>query len=63
MAILPNIPSVKKMVANTFNLPIRILIAKVGLDGHDRGARIIATSLRDAGIEVIYTACVKLPKW
>ena len=35
--------------------PIRILIAKVGLDGHDRGAKVIATSLRDAGMEVIYT--------
>ena len=35
--------------------PIRVLIAKVGLDGHDRGAKVIATSLRDAGMEVIYT--------
>lgn len=35
--------------------PIRVLVAKVGLDGHDRGAKIIATSLRDAGMEVIYT--------
>lgn len=35
--------------------PLRILVAKVGLDGHDRGAKIIATSLRDAGMEVIYT--------
>ena len=35
--------------------PIRILIAKVGLDGHDRGARVIAAFLRDAGMEVIYT--------
>ncbi len=35
--------------------PVRVLIAKVGLDGHDRGAKIIATSLRDAGMEVIYT--------
>lgn len=35
--------------------PIRVLVAKVGLDGHDRGARIIATALRDAGMEVIYT--------
>jgi len=34
---------------------IRILIAKVGLDGHDRGAKVIATGLRDAGMEVIYT--------
>src|SRR4028119_2000310 len=35
--------------------PIRVLIAKVGLDGHDRGAKVIATALRDAGMEVIYT--------
>jgi methylmalonyl-CoA mutase C-terminal domain/subunit len=35
--------------------PIRVLIAKVGLDGHDRGAKVIASFLRDAGMEVIYT--------
>jgi methylmalonyl-CoA mutase, C-terminal domain len=35
--------------------PVRVLVAKVGLDGHDRGAKVIATSLRDAGMEVIYT--------
>ena len=35
--------------------PIRVLVAKVGLDGHDRGAKVIASSLRDAGMEVIYT--------
>ena len=35
--------------------PVRILIAKVGLDGHDRGAKVIATALRGAGMEVIYT--------
>ena len=39
----------------SFHRPIRVLIAKVGLDGHDRGAKIIATTLRDAGMEVIYT--------
>lgn len=43
------------MSEKPFNRPIRVLVAKVGLDGHDRGARIIATSLRDAGMEVIYT--------
>ncbi|MFD2872560.1 cobalamin B12-binding domain-containing protein [Mucilaginibacter ximonensis] len=43
------------MTAKEFNRPVRVLVAKVGLDGHDRGARIIATSLRDAGMEVIYT--------
>lgn len=37
------------------NRPIRVLVAKIGLDGHDRGAKVIATALRDAGMEVIYT--------
>ena len=35
--------------------PIRVLVAKPGLDGHDRGAKVIARALRDAGMEVIYT--------
>ena len=42
--------------------PIRILIAKPGLDGHDRGAMIIARALRDAGMEVIYTGIRQTPK-
>ena len=42
--------------------PIRILIAKPGLDGHDRGAKIIARALRDAGMEVIYTGIRQTPK-
>src|ERR1700733_8902525 len=42
--------------------PIRILVAKVGLDGHDRGAKIIAVSLRDAGMEVIYTGLRQTPE-
>jgi methylmalonyl-CoA mutase C-terminal domain/subunit len=44
------------------NRPVRILIAKVGLDGHDRGAKIIATALRDAGMEVIYTGLRQTPE-
>lgn len=44
------------------NRPIRVLIAKVGLDGHDRGAKVIATSLRDAGMEVIYTGLRQTPE-
>jgi methylmalonyl-CoA mutase C-terminal domain/subunit len=40
---------------NELKRPIRVLVAKVGLDGHDRGAKVIATALRDAGMEVIYT--------
>ena len=41
--------------------PLRILVAKVGLDGHDRGAKVIATALRDAGMEVIYTGLRQTP--
>lgn len=42
--------------------PIRVLIAKPGLDGHDRGAKIIAHALRDAGMEVIYTGLRQTPE-
>ena len=41
--------------------PIRVLVAKPGLDGHDRGAKIIARALRDAGMEVIYTGLRQTP--
>jgi methylmalonyl-CoA mutase, C-terminal domain len=41
---------------------VRVLIAKVGLDGHDRGAKVIAAALRDAGMEVIYTGLRKSPE-
>jgi len=41
--------------------PIRVLVAKVGLDGHDRGAKVIASFLRDAGMEVIYTGLRQTP--
>src|ERR1700704_4206182 len=44
------------------NRPVRVLVAKVGLDGHDRGAKIIATALRDAGMEVIYTGLRQTPE-
>ena len=44
------------------NFPIRVLVAKPGLDGHDRGARIIARALRDAGMEVIYTGLRQTPE-
>lgn len=43
------------------NRPVRVLVAKVGLDGHDRGAKVIATALRDAGMEVIYTGLRQTP--
>ena len=42
--------------------PIRVLLAKVGLDGHDRGAKVIASFLRDAGMEVIYTGLRQTPE-
>jgi methylmalonyl-CoA mutase C-terminal domain/subunit len=50
------------MENNQAKRPLRVLIAKVGLDGHDRGAKVIATSLRDAGMEVIYTGLRQTPE-
>ncbi len=44
------------------NRPIRVLIAKVGLDGHDRGAKILTRALRDSGMEVIYTGLHQTPE-
>jgi len=41
--------------------PIRVLVAKLGLDGHDRGAKVVARILRDAGMEVVYTGLYKTP--
>ena len=43
-------------------MPLRVLIAKPGLDGHDRGAKVIARGLRDAGMEVIYTGLRQTPQ-
>jgi methylmalonyl-CoA mutase, C-terminal domain len=42
--------------------PIRVVIAKPGLDGHDRGAKVVARALRDAGIEVVYTGLHQMPE-
>lgn len=42
--------------------PIRVLLAKVGLDGHDRGVRVVARTLRDAGMDVIYTGLHRTPE-
>ena len=47
---------------NDLKRPVRVLVAKVGLDGHDRGAKVVATSLRDAGMEVIYTGLRQTPE-
>src|SRR6201992_186506 len=46
----------------TLSRPVRVLVAKVGLDGHDRGAKVIATSLRESGMEVIYTGLRQTPE-
>jgi len=46
----------------TLPRPIRVLVAKPGLDGHDRGAKVVAASLRDAGMEVIYTGLHQTPE-
>ena len=46
----------------TNDQPVRVLIAKPGLDGHDRGAKVIARALRDAGMEVIYTGLRQTPE-
>jgi len=43
-------------------VPIRVLVAKPGLDGHDRGAKVVARALRDAGMEVIYTGLRQTPE-
>jgi methylmalonyl-CoA mutase C-terminal domain/subunit len=50
------------MLENDLNRPVRVLVAKVGLDGHDRGAKVIATALRDSGMEVIYTGLRQTPE-
>lgn len=49
------------MAATKKEKPIRVLIAKPGLDGHDRGAKVIARALRDAGMEVVYTGLHQTP--
>ncbi|EQD41944.1 cobalamin B12-binding domain-containing protein [mine drainage metagenome] len=50
------------MVRRTKTGPIRVLIAKPGLDGHDRGAKVVARALRDAGMEVIYAGLRQTPE-
>jgi isobutyryl-CoA mutase small subunit len=46
----------------TNDRPLRVIVAKAGLDGHDRGAKVIARALRDAGMEVIYTGLFQTPE-
>ncbi len=54
--------SVKASLIGSPPRPIRVLVAKPGLDGHDRGAKVVATALRDAGMEVIYTGLHQTPE-
>jgi methylmalonyl-CoA mutase C-terminal domain/subunit len=49
-------------VVDSPQLPIRVIVAKVGLDGHDRGVKIVARTLRDAGMDVIYTGLHRTPE-
>lgn len=50
------------MTAEPKKVPIRVLVAKPGLDGHDRGAKVVARALRDSGCEVIYTGLHQTPE-
>jgi methylmalonyl-CoA mutase C-terminal domain/subunit len=50
------------VVSMSTTRPLRIIVAKAGLDGHDRGAKVIARALRDAGMEVIYTGLFQTPE-
>ena len=52
----------KPAAAKKSQRPIRVLVAKPGLDGHDRGAKVVAAALRDAGMEVIYTGLHQTPE-
>jgi methylmalonyl-CoA mutase, C-terminal domain len=54
--------SPKATVVATPARPVRVLVAKPGLDGHDRGAKVVAAALRDAGMEVIYTGLHQTPE-
>ncbi len=49
-------------MSKTISRPIRVLVAKPGLDGHDRGAKVVAAALRDAGMEVVYTGLHQTPE-
>jgi len=53
---------VNRIASETSGPPIRVVVSKIGLDGHDRGAKVIARGLRDAGMEVIYTGLRRRPE-
>ena len=50
------------MTAPLVQVPIRVMLAKIGLDGHDRGVKVVARTLRDAGMEVVYTGLHRSPE-
>ncbi len=62
MCLVGRLSPYTSVAMNTRSTPIRVLVAKPGLDGHDRGAKIIARALRDAGMEVIYTGLRQTPE-
>src|ERR1700744_2000853 len=55
------VPQTGGSMSNPSTLPIRVMLAKIGLDGHDRGVKVVARTLRDAGMEVIYTGLHRSP--
>src|SRR5258705_4745600 len=57
-----SVPIRNRARSDCMHKPIRVLVAKPGLDGHDRGAKVIARALRDAGMEVIYTGLRQTPE-
>ena len=54
--------STKSVSSEARSSPVRVLVAKPGLDGHDRGAKVVARGLRDSGFEVIYTGLHQTPE-
>jgi methylmalonyl-CoA mutase, C-terminal domain len=56
------VTAARTVVARRRSRPIRVLVAKPGLDGHDRGAKVVAAALRDAGMEVVYTGLHQTPE-
>lgn len=60
--ILPSLSALSSRSSLSSSRPIRVLLAKAGLDGHDRGVKVIARGLRDAGMEVIYTGLHQSPE-
>ena len=59
---MKTVQAAAKSASKPLPRPIRVLVAKPGLDGHDRGAKVVAAALRDAGMEVIYTGLHQTPE-